>query len=116
VQFKRLHLNEFIIGAGAILPHENGEARFAVKHSRRVVPDIGAVRKARAFAISGKPSAPCGATNTSQRPASMGMKDCEENSCLSMVVEAKGADFGKARVKERLGVAPPRRFSSILSM
>jgi hypothetical protein len=46
----------------------------------------------------------------------MGMKDCEENSCLSMVVEAKGADFGKARVKERLGAAPPRRFSSNLSM
>jgi hypothetical protein len=33
-----------------------------------------------------------------------------------MVVEAKGADFGKARVKERLGAAPPRRFSSNFSM
>jgi hypothetical protein len=33
-----------------------------------------------------------------------------------MVVDAKGADFGKARVKERLGLDPPRRFSSSLSM
>jgi hypothetical protein len=33
-----------------------------------------------------------------------------------MVVDAKGADFGKARVKEWLGTAPLRRFSSNLSM
>ncbi|MBJ7250208.1 MAG: urease accessory protein UreD [Acetobacteraceae bacterium] len=102
------------LGAGA-------RASFSTPAAEKIYRSLGPVTEISvtleaALAISGKPSAPCGATSTSQRPASMGMKDCEENWCRSMVVDAKGTDFGKARVKERLGAAPPRRFSSILSM
>src|SRR5262245_48518738 len=109
-----------VIGAGKVknpsspLPPSShmstGKACGPINDREWMMPDVGGigdplfrlVRKARALPRSGPPVIACGATTTSQRPASMGTKDCEEGrqgkSCF--------------RVMERLGRAPGRKLAS----